>query len=32
MMEIRKKLVDPSKYGTKCPNTMNPEFITVHNT
>ncbi|MDA2052085.1 N-acetylmuramoyl-L-alanine amidase [Bacillus cereus] len=31
-MEIRKKLVDPSKYGTKCPNTMNPEFITVHNT
>ncbi|OUA51443.1 peptidoglycan recognition protein family protein [Bacillus thuringiensis] len=31
-MEIRKKLVDPSKYGIKCPNTMNPEFITVHNT
>jgi N-acetylmuramoyl-L-alanine amidase len=31
-MEIRKKLVDPSKYGTKCPHTMNPEFITVHNT
>ncbi|MEY6551667.1 N-acetylmuramoyl-L-alanine amidase family protein [Bacillus cereus] len=31
-MEIRKKLVDPSKYGTKCPYTMNPEFITVHNT
>ncbi|WP_257209124.1 peptidoglycan recognition protein family protein, partial [Bacillus cereus] len=29
---IRKKLVDPSKYGTKCPYTMNPEFITVHNT
>ena len=27
-----KKLVDPSKYGTKCPYTMNPEFITVHNT
>ncbi|MEB8612657.1 N-acetylmuramoyl-L-alanine amidase, partial [Bacillus cereus] len=26
-MEIRKKLVDPSKYGTKCPYTMNPEFI-----
>ncbi|MEC2626233.1 N-acetylmuramoyl-L-alanine amidase, partial [Bacillus thuringiensis] len=24
-MEIRKKLVDPSKYGTKCPYTMNPE-------
>ncbi|PGS80002.1 N-acetylmuramoyl-L-alanine amidase [Bacillus cereus] len=31
-MEIRKKLVDPSKYGTKCPYTMSPEFITVHNT
>ncbi|PED41289.1 N-acetylmuramoyl-L-alanine amidase [Bacillus cereus] len=31
-MEIRKKLVDPSKYGTKCPYTMNPEFITIHNT
>ncbi|MBG9518333.1 MULTISPECIES: peptidoglycan recognition protein family protein [Bacillus] len=31
-MEIRKKLVNPSKYGTKCPYTMNPEFITVHNT
>ncbi|MEG7829847.1 N-acetylmuramoyl-L-alanine amidase family protein [Bacillus cereus] len=31
-MEIRKKLVDPSKYGTKCLYTMNPEFITVHNT
>ncbi|PHC14361.1 N-acetylmuramoyl-L-alanine amidase [Bacillus toyonensis] len=31
-MEIRKKLVDPSKYGTKCPYTMNPQYITVHNT
>ncbi|HDR3655086.1 TPA: N-acetylmuramoyl-L-alanine amidase [Bacillus cereus] len=31
-MKIRKKLVDASKYGTKCPYTMNPEFITVHNT
>ncbi|MGH0498928.1 peptidoglycan recognition protein family protein [Bacillus wiedmannii] len=31
-MEIRKKLVDSSKYGIKCPNTMIPEFITVHNT
>ncbi|MEE2015337.1 N-acetylmuramoyl-L-alanine amidase, partial [Bacillus thuringiensis] len=31
-MQIRKKLVDSSKYGTKCPYTMNPEFITVHNT
>ncbi|EJR82897.1 hypothetical protein IK7_02171 [Bacillus cereus VD156] len=31
-MEIRKNLVDASKYGTKCPYTMDPEFITVHNT
>lgn len=31
-MEVRKNLVDASKYGTKCPYTMNPEFITVHNT
>lgn len=31
-MEIRKNLVNSSKYGTKCPYTMNPEFITVHNT
>ncbi|MED0876547.1 N-acetylmuramoyl-L-alanine amidase C-terminal domain-containing protein [Bacillus mobilis] len=31
-MEIRKKLVDPSKYGTKCPYTMKPKYITVHNT
>ncbi|EOO80161.1 L-alanyl-D-glutamate peptidase [Bacillus cereus VD021] len=31
-MEIRKNLVGPSKYGTKCPYTMKPEFITVHNT
>ncbi|PGS81996.1 N-acetylmuramoyl-L-alanine amidase [Bacillus cereus] len=31
-MEIRKNLVDTSKYGTKCPYTMNPEFISIHNT
>ncbi|PFA02018.1 peptidoglycan recognition protein family protein [Bacillus cereus] len=31
-MEIRKKLVDSSKYGIKCPYAMTPEFITVHNT
>ncbi|KLA24120.1 MULTISPECIES: peptidoglycan recognition protein family protein [Bacillus] len=31
-MEIRRKLVDQSKYSIKCPNTMTPEFITVHNT
>lgn len=27
-----KKLVDSSKYGTKCPYTMKPKYITVHNT
>ncbi|MCU4757390.1 N-acetylmuramoyl-L-alanine amidase [Bacillus cereus] len=31
-MEIKKRLVDPSKYGTKCPYTMKPKYITVHNT
>ncbi|PFB88888.1 N-acetylmuramoyl-L-alanine amidase [Bacillus thuringiensis] len=31
-MEIRKNLVSSSKYGTKCPYTMIPEYITVHNT
>lgn len=31
-MEIIKNLVDTNKYGTKCPCTMNPEYITVHNT
>ncbi|MBE7098111.1 N-acetylmuramoyl-L-alanine amidase C-terminal domain-containing protein [Bacillus cereus] len=31
-MEITKKLVAPSKYGTKCPYTMKPKYITVHNT
>jgi N-acetylmuramoyl-L-alanine amidase len=31
-MEIRKMLVDPSKYGVKCPNKMAPKYITFHNT
>ncbi|WP_198963595.1 peptidoglycan recognition protein family protein, partial [Paenibacillus larvae] len=31
-MEIRKMLVDPSKYGIKCPNKMAPKYITYHNT
>lgn len=31
-MEIRKNLVSSSKYGTKCPYTMKPKYITVHNT
>lgn len=31
-MNIEKNLVSPSKYGTKCPYTMIPKYITVHNT
>ena len=31
-MDIRKMLVDPSKYDRKCPYTMNPTKIIVHNT
>ncbi|PES30632.1 N-acetylmuramoyl-L-alanine amidase [Bacillus cereus] len=31
-MEMRKNVVNLSKYGIKCPYTMNPEYITVHNT
>ncbi|HFK1435615.1 TPA: N-acetylmuramoyl-L-alanine amidase C-terminal domain-containing protein [Bacillus cereus] len=31
-MEIQKKLVNSSKYGIKCPYTMKPKYITVHNT
>ncbi|QBX06351.1 endolysin [Paenibacillus phage vB_PlaP_API480] len=31
-MEIRKVLVDPSKYCIKCPNKMAPKYITFHNT
>ncbi|PEA88287.1 N-acetylmuramoyl-L-alanine amidase [Bacillus thuringiensis] len=31
-MEIRKNLVAASKYGTKCPYTMKPKYITFHNT
>ncbi len=32
MIEIKKKLVDSSKYDLKCPYMMIPEFIVVHNT
>lgn len=32
MVNIRQNLVDSSKYNTKCPYTMNAEFIVVHNT
>ncbi|MGG3789012.1 peptidoglycan recognition protein family protein, partial [Paenibacillus larvae] len=31
-MEIRQMLVDPNKYGIKCPNKMSPKYITFHNT
>ncbi len=31
-MKIIQNLVSPSKYNIKCPYTMNPEFIVVHNT
>lgn len=31
-MEVRQMLVDKSKYDIKCPYTMTPEFIVVHNT
>ena len=31
-MNIVKNLVSESKYGLKCPYTMKPEYITVHNT
>ena len=31
-MEVRKILVDSSKYSIKCPYTMNAEFLIVHNT
>lgn len=31
-MEIKQNLVDKSKYDIKCPYTMIPEYITIHNT
>lgn len=31
-MEITKNLVSEDKYGIKCPYTMEPIGITVHNT
>lgn len=31
-MEIKQNLVSPSKYNIKCPYTMTPESIVVHNT
>ena len=32
MVPIRQNLVSSSKYSIKCPYTMTPEGITVHNT
>lgn len=31
-MKVIQNLVSPSKYNTKCPYSMNAEFIVVHNT
>lgn len=31
-MEIRQMLVDESKYSLKCPYSMTPKFLIVHNT
>ena len=31
-MLITQMLVSSSKYGVKCPYTMTPEGITIHNT
>lgn len=31
-MEVIQNLVPPGKYSIKCPYTMTPEFIVVHNT
>lgn len=31
-MQVIKNIVDSSKYNTKCPYEMEPEFIVVHNT
>ncbi|KXZ19000.1 N-acetylmuramoyl-L-alanine amidase [Bacillus nakamurai] len=31
-IEVKKRLVSADKYALKCPNTMTPEYITIHNT
>lgn len=31
-MEIKESLLDKSKYSLKCPHSMNPNFIIVHDT
>ncbi|APT45128.1 N-acetylmuramoyl-L-alanine amidase [Bacillus safensis] len=31
-IKVKKKMVPSSRYGLKCPNKMNAEYITIHNT
>ena len=31
-LNIRQDLVEPGKYSVKCPHSMTPSYITVHNT
>ena len=31
-MIIKEQLVPKSKWNLKCPNTMTPEYIVIHNT
>lgn len=31
-MEISKKIIDHSLWGLKCPHSMEPSYITIHNT
>ena len=32
MIEIKKKIVPQDKYNLKCPYSMTPEFVVIHNT
>lgn len=31
-IELKQRLIDPSRYDIKCPYTMSPKGITIHNT
>lgn len=31
-LQVKKMLCPENRYAVKCPNTMNPEYITIHNT
>ena len=31
-IKVKKKMLPSSRYGLKCPNVMNAEYITIHNT